>query len=260
MTILASEGYKRPDGLTQYGREEFCRNRFDYRAGQHVVFGGPSQMAGKTTLAFDLLEYVATPELPAYVAVSKPDDKVSTQAGKRLGFRRVSSWPPDRKFNEIEAFGGSKPRGYLIWPPFGDLDLDEARAAQVTGDLLTHTYAGGVKKKHAILVMDDTMVKAKVLGLDGRMVTIIAMAGAMGIGIWIFVQKPTDSGRTSLWGFENAQHLFFAKGGDTRMLQRYVEISGEFGPLVKKVVPTLRAYEFAYLNKFAGHFCIVGAS
>src|ERR1039458_501454 len=108
MTILASEGYKRPDGVTQYGREEFCRNRFDYRAGQHVVFGGPSQMAGKTTLAFDLLEYVATPELPAYVAVSKPDDKVSTQAGKRLGFRRVSSWPPDRKFNEIEAFGGAR--------------------------------------------------------------------------------------------------------------------------------------------------------
>lgn len=259
MSLLATE-HVRSDGVTQFGRQEFAENRFDYRPGQHVVFGGPSQMAGKTTLAFDLLQYVATPELPAYVAVSKPDDKVSTQAGKRLGFRRVSQWPPDRKFSEIEAFGGTKPRGYLIWPEFGDIDRDNEEAARVTGDLLKHTYAGGAKQKHAILVMDDTMVKAKILGLDGRMVTILAMAGAMGIGIWTFVQKPTDSGRTSLWAFENSQHLFFAKGGDTRMLQRYVEISGEFGPSVKKVVPTLRPYEFAYLNKFSGHFCVVGAS
>jgi hypothetical protein len=190
--------------------------------------------------------------------VSKPDDKESAQMGAALGFRRVDNWPPTRKIKEIGK--ENHPRGYLIWPRFGDIHNDSENAARVTGDLLAHTYAGGVKHRHAILVMDDTMVKAKVLGLDGDMVTILAMAGAMGIGLWVFVQKPTDSGRTTLWAYENSTHLFFCKGGDARMLQRYVEIAGDKGSTIKRVLPTLEPYQFIYMHKYNDWMCIVDAN
>jgi len=253
-----SGAFRRPDGIWEFSRQEFGEFRFDYNPGEHVVFGGPSTR-GKTRLAFDLLEYVVTPDLPAMVAVSKPDDKESATQGARLGFRRVAEWPPPPKIGDL--FDG-KPPGYLVWPPMGDINTDIPRCAKVTRDLMQHTYAGGVKKKHAILVMDDTMVKAKVMGLDGQMVTILAMAGAMGIGLWIFVQKPTDSGRTTLWGYENATHLFLTKGGDERMLKRYMEIAnaGEYAPVLNRVIPTLKEYEFVYLHKYNGHLCIVRAS
>src|ERR1043165_44951 len=121
------------DGITVIRRKTFCAERFPYKPGEHVVFGGPSTR-GKTTMAFDLLEYVATEQTPAYVAVSKPQDPVTAQRGKELDFRRVTNWPPEKKLGEL--LGGKKPSGYLIWPQFGDLDSDMERAAIVTDKLL----------------------------------------------------------------------------------------------------------------------------
>lgn len=259
MSIPAPEltqGYQDDRGLWVFTRTEFGRYRFMYNPGEHVVFGGPSTR-GKTTLAFDLLEYVTTTNLPGLVAVSKPDDKTTLAKGTALGFRRVDEWPPPLKVREM--FDG-KPRGYLVWPKMGNIHTDVTECARITRDLMERTYANGVKHKHAILVMDDTMVKAKVMGLDGDMVTILAMAGAMGIGLWIFVQKPTDSGRTTLWGYENATHLFFTKGGDSRMLARYVEIAGDQGQLVRNIVPTLKPFQFLYVQKYEGWVCIVDAA
>lgn len=246
---------KRPDGIWVFSRAEFGRYRFEYNDGEHVVFGGPSTR-GKTRLAFNLLEYVARPDCPALIAVSKPDDRETSIQGARLGYRRVDQWPPPPKVKELID---GKPSGYLIWPAMGNINTDIPRTAKLTRELMEHTYSGGVKQRHAILVMDDTMVKAKVLGLDGNMVTILAMAGAMGIGLWIFVQKPTDSGRTTLWGYENATHLFLTKGGDQRMLKRYMEIAnaGEYGRMLERIIPTLDEYQFVYLHKYNGHICIV---
>lgn len=248
-------------GLTVIPREIFARNYFHYKGGEHVVFGGPSKH-GKTELAFDLLSVVATPELPAYVAVSKPTDKVTSVRGKELGFRFVSDWPPQKKFNEYQMFGGKKPRGYIIWPHFGDINSDFGNAAAITARLMADRYTASARHKKnsaGILVMDDTMVKAKVMGLDNQMVTILAMAGAMEIGLWVFVQKPTDSGRTPLWAYENGDHYFFGKGGDQRMLFRYMQVgsAGEKAQTVVEVVPQLKKYQFLYLHE--SEICIVDA-
>lgn len=246
---------QRDDGVWIFPRQQFFSERFAYEDGQHVLFGGPSTR-GKTECAFDGIQYVARPDCPALVAVSKPTDKTSLQRGAELGFRRVDEWPPRRRVSEIM---GDKPRGYLIWPHLGDINSDVAKCAKITRDLLMHTYANGAKNQHAILVMDDTMVKAKILGLDGEMVTILAMAGAMGVGLWIFIQKPTDSGRTTLWGYENCTHLFLTKGGDSKMLARYMEVAGEYGPQVKRIIPTLEPFQFLYMHKYEGWICIVDA-
>jgi len=261
MTITANvpQAYQRDDGIWVFPRTEFCETRFHYNAGEHVVFGGPSGR-GKTELAFDLLSAVATPELPAYVCVSKPTDKVTRERGQEMEFRFVSDWPVPKKVSEM---WNGHPRGYVIWPHFGDISTDMDRAAAITARLMADRYsasARGEKRSAGILMMDDTMVKAKIMNLDKQMVTILAMAKAMKVGLWVFVQKPTDSGRTTLWAYENGDHFFLAKGGDERMLKRYVEIAGERGPIVKSVVPTLEMYQFLYINPTKGHVCVVDAS
>lgn len=256
--ISDQDSYRRKDGMTVVARTPFARDYFDYKPGEHVVFGGPSTR-GKTSLAFDLMEYVATADFPAYVAVSKPQDPVTQRRGPALGFRRVDEWPPPPRIQEL--MGGEKPRGYLVWSKFGDLNVDMERCAAITHRLLMERYAHGASRRNkgGILVMDDTMIKAKIMGQDSSMVTILAMGGAMKLGLWIFVQKPTDSGRTTLWGYEQATHLFFTKGGDDRMLRRYAEIIGEQGSLAKRVIPTLQPFQFLYVHKVEEFMCIVDA-
>lgn len=234
-------------------RHDFAREYFDYKPGEHVVFGGPTQK-GKTTLAFDLLDPICTPDFPAYIAVSKPDDKVTRMRGHQMDLRFTTDWPAPVKLKE---WYDGKPRGYVVWPQFGDIETDIPRSARVTSKLMADRYAKGAKGKRGILVMDDTMVKAKILGLDGQMTTIIAMGGAMGLGIWVFVQKPTDTGKTPLWAYDNAEHIFLTKGGDHRMLLRYSEIAGIDGTRVRQIIPTLGEYQFLYIHKSQDYLCIV---
>jgi hypothetical protein len=236
-----------------FGRHEFASRRFTYEPGQHVLFAGPTQMAGKTTLAFQLLEYTATPEMPAYVAVSKPDDKVTREEGTRLHYRFVETWPVERKVSEL---WDGKPPGYVIWPKFGDIDTDAERAAQVTGALLRDRYAAGVRKQPGILVCDDTVVKSKLLGLDRYMTTHLAMAGAMKLGGWYFVQKPTDSGQTSVWAMGNCAHVFMSRDKDRRNRIRYDEIGGFDRNQVGEITNSLKPYQFLYVNN-KGEMCIV---
>jgi hypothetical protein len=239
-----------------FGRQEFASQRFHYRAGQHVVFAGPTQRAGKTTLCFQLLEYVATPECPAYIAVSKPRDPVTLREGKRLGYRFVDNWPVEAKLGEIGPWG-EKPAGYIIWPKFGDMDNDVTRAAQITGKLLRDRYAQGVKGRKGILVCDDTVVKSKLLGLDREMTTHIAMAGAMDLGGWYFVQKPTDSGRASIWAYGNSEHIFISNDPDKRNRIRYDEIGGFPSHQVDAISQRLGPFQFLYLQRTGGRMCIV---
>jgi hypothetical protein len=236
------------------GREEFARSYFWYKAGEHVVFAGPTQMAGKTTLAFKLLEYTATPDCPAYVAVSKPRDPVTERESKRLGYRFVKTWPVEAKVQE--AWQG-KPSGYVIWPDFGDIDADVDKAASVTASLLRDRYKMGIKGKKGILVCDDTVVKSKLLGLDKYMTTHLAMAGAMNVGGWYFVQKPTDSGRAAVWAYGNSEHVFISRDGDRRNRIRYDEIGGFDPHQVEQISLKLKPYQFLYLKRSGANICIV---
>lgn len=256
------DSYPRGDGVVHIARRPFARDYFAYKPGGHVVFGGASQH-GKTTMAMDLAEYIATPDFPFYLAQSKPRDPVTERRSKELGFRTVNEWPPPTKLQEMSLFGGQKPRGYVVKIAFGDLRTDMQRSAEVTSKLIMERYASGASRKNSggVLMMDDTMVKAKIQGLDNQMVTILAMAGAMDIGLWTFVQKPTDSGRTTLWAYEQSDQMFITSGGDERMLKRYSEIiGGNDGKIAMKVIPSLKEYEFLYVDKPNRYMCVVGAS
>jgi hypothetical protein len=249
-----SRAYQRDDGVWVIPRDEFSRYRWHYRDGQHVVFAGPTQN-GKTKLAFALLEYTATPELPAYVAVSKPTDKVTSEEGKRLGYRRVSTFPFQRKFSELPKEG--RPSGYLVWPEMGDPETAIPNASDVTAKLIRGVYADGARKKHCILVLDDTVTKSKVLGLDSQMVMVLTMSGAMGIGGWFFVQKPTGAGNAALWSFSQSDHVFIARDPDKRNRERYTEIGGFDSKEVERITQTMKRFQFLYLEREHRYMCIV---
>jgi hypothetical protein len=255
MTVVTeTTAYERDDGLLVVSRTEFARDRFDYKPGQHVVFGGPTQRAGKTTLAFDLLEYVATPLLPAYVAISKPTDKVTFKRGKDLEFRVTGAWPPTPK---IKDYMGEKPKGYLIYPEMRDPNTAFYNAAALTQTLINHVYADGAKGKKCILVLDDTVTKSKVLMLDREMVMILTMSGAMGVGGWFFVQKPSDAGKTALWSYPNCEHLFLSKDPVKKNRDYYNEIGGFDGTRVGHATNQLKPFQFLYLERTHGYMCVV---
>jgi hypothetical protein len=260
--IDTSRAYQRSDVLDANGnpiwvfpREEFAQERWVYKPGQHVVFAGPTQRAGKTTLAFKLLEYSATSEVPAYVAVSKPTDKVTTTEGARLGYRRVPDYPFPPRFKELLKEG--KPNGYLIWPDMTDPSTAMQNAHAVTSRLIDGVYAAGAKKKKCILFLQDTVTKSKVLGLDGKMVMIITMSGAMGVGGWFEVQKPSDAGKTALWSYPNAEHVFISKDPVKKDRVYYDDIGGFDSGVVSNASLSLKPFQFLYLERSHGYMCIV---
>lgn len=247
---------KRPDGLWLFSRREFCETRFSYRAGEHVVFGGPSQR-GKTSLGFDLIEHICTPDFPVYVAVSKPDDKVTRVRSEELGLRRVKEWPPP---NGIKELFSSKPNGYVIWPEFGDIETDAETTGQVLGNLLADRYSAGAKGKgRGILMLHDTWTKARIQRLDRKMMTISAMAGAMGLGGWTEVQKPQGAGETVRMSYTNCTHAFIGTDRVKSNQIYYNDIGGFEGKFVQNTVASLQMYQFLYLNSDAGYACIVDA-
>jgi len=248
-----SGAYQRSDRIWVFPRKEFCQERFSYKAGQHVVFAGPTQN-GKTSLAFDLLEECATVDVPALVVVSKPTDPVTSKRGRELGYRRVEDWPPKTTLKEMRD---GKPRGYLLWPKFGDMESDVANASEVTSRFLSYTYANGARNKKAIIILDDTYLKARVLGLDRQMTTIHAMAGAMGIGAWTFIQKPTGAGETMLIAYGSSDHLFLFNEPDKKYRERYGEIGGIDPKLVERTVMSLDEYQALYIRRAGRHMCIV---
>jgi hypothetical protein len=240
-------------------RHVFAERYFHYTPGQHVVFGGPTRR-GKTQLAFDLLEYCATPDCPAYVAVSKPSDEVTSYYAERNHWRIVRDWPPNKRVRDYFA---DKPSGYVIWPQFGDMYNDVQNCSEITARLLADRYAAGAKPKDkrekGILVIDDTMTKSKLMGLDGEMVTILAMAGAMGLGEWVFVQKATDSGQTVNWSYSQSEHVFLFSDPDGRSRDRYGEIGGVDPVYVDEVLQALQPKQALYICRSGPVLAVIDA-
>lgn len=249
--------YQRNDGVWVFCREEYCTERWTYKPGQHVVFAGPTQN-GKSKLAFQLLEYTATPEIPVHVAVSKPKDKVTTEEGARLGYRRSPGYPYPPKVKEV-LFKDQRPSGFLMWPDMADPETAMVNASRETKKLIHGVYAEGAKGKRCILYLQDTVTKSKILNLDKDMVMVLTMSGAMGIGGWFEVQKPTGAGNTALWSFSQSDHLFIARDPDKRNRERYTEIGGFDTKEVERIVASLKKYQFLYLEREHRYMCIIDA-
>lgn len=239
-----------------YPRHYFARYCFDYTPGEHVVFGGPTQISGKTQLAFDLLEFTATPDDPAFVAVSKPKDPVTSYYAKQYDWRVVRQWPPPKQFKE---FFGHKYSGYVVWPKFGDLDRDASNAQDILGRMMRDLYAqaAGKKPKHGIVVMDDTRDKEKVIGLKMEMTQYLAMSGAMGLGEWCFVQKGSQQGDTMQMAYPNAAHCFLFYDPTVRGREYYGDIGGVDPDYLDMVLRKLKKRQALYIKRSGPELAII---
>jgi hypothetical protein len=239
-------------------RPVFAERHFDYTPGDHVVFGGPTQISGKTQLAYDLLGSVATPECPVFVAVSKPKDPVTTHYAALYGWRVVREWPTPKHVSEV--FGNKKYSGYVIWPKFGDLYADRGKVQAVLGELIAERYGASArskKAKHGILMMDDTRDKEKVVGLRYEMTTVLSMAGAMGLGQWSFVQKPSQAGDTALMSYSAAKHWFLFRESTASAREYYGQIGGVDPHYIEHVLEHLGPRQAFYICRNGPTMAIV---
>jgi hypothetical protein len=238
-------------------RQEFGARYFDYSPGDHVVFGGPTQISGKTQLAYDLLGFVATEECPVYVGVSKPKDPVTSHYAKLYDWRIVDEWPAPPHVKQVF---GHKYTGYVVWPHFGDLYKDRARVGEVLGALIAERYGASARSRkavHGILMMDDTRDKEKVAGLKYEMTTVLTMAGAMGLGQWSFVQKPSQAGDTALMSYSAAKHWFLFHESTASAREYYGNIGGVDPNYIEYVIERLGPRQAFYICRNGPTMCIV---
>lgn len=222
--------------IAEYGREEFIKERFVYRNGEHLLSSGPTG-AGKTSLHFDLLHEVATPKLPAVFFYMKPRDKTLDEGGKLLKAKQIPNWPPS--FWQTHVM---KPRAYLLRPPTTfNPDVDEIRQYHVFRRAMLHCY-----RKGNFIVDADELYYLMDLGLQREAIAMWSRARAMGTGFWGGVQKPSH---IPLWGYNNSEHLLLNNDPDMRNIRKYGEFGGINPGLIEEIVPSLPDYWNLYLRR-----------
>lgn len=225
-------------------RAEFIDERFRYRPGEHVSFIGPTG-SGKTHLAYQLLDSVASPQLPAVVLVIKPRDATADKWNKKLGFKRVRHWPP------APPLMGAKPRGWTLWPRHTfDPDADEALLHSQMRRAILDSY----KKGDRILLADEAYSLSEELHLKKELITVWSKGRSMGCGLWAATQKPTH---VPLWLYNQAEHLFLANDPDKRSRDRFSEIGGIDPDLVRDAVQQLGKHQWLYIRRDGPAVCVV---
>lgn len=230
------------------GREEFLRDKFDYRAGQHVTLLGPTG-CGKTTFGYQLLDKAATAKMPAIVLVMKPRDETVTKWDKVMKSRRVRTWPP-----LPSLWKPRKPRAFTLWPKHTfDPDVDDPRMFRE----FRKAILGAYKRGSRILFCDETYSLTHELGLSKPLVTVWSKGRSMKTGLWAASQKPTH---IPLWAYSMAQHLFLYYDPDKRARERFGEIGGIDPKAVAEVVAALGPHQCLYIRRSPLAWCIVDAS
>lgn len=241
---------KQPLPVARFTREEFIATRFDYKSGQHVSLLG-STGNGKTTLAFQLLDAVATEKVPAIVLGMKPKDATLDKFRKTTGFRKVRTWPPP-----MSLWQPTKPRGYILWPrTTHNPDVDEAHHANEFHRCILDSY----KRGNRILFADEAYSLDDELGLGRDLITVWTKGRSMGCGLWAATQKPTH---VPLWMYSQASHLFLSYDNDKRARDRYRDISGSPDPaVIERALWSLGEFEWLYVrpNGRRTQMCIVEA-
>ena len=228
-------------------RREFLVDYWHYTAGQQVAFVAPSQ-DGKTTLAFQMLMYTATPELPVLAFVMKPRDATPAAWGRHLGLTIVGEWdngPPPRRWNQPE------PIGWMLWPPHTFIvAVDNANIERQFRAGLQWAYARG----DIIVFADEVYGMVAELDLTDELIALWSRGSGMGAGLWSATQRPSGSQGKGVPGFmySNAQHLLLSRDPDKRSRERYGEIGGVDPRLIEAIVLSLKRHEFLWINKGDG--------
>jgi hypothetical protein len=249
--------------IYRFQRDEFLEDYWDYGSSgdaEHATFCGMNR-SGKTTLAFELLgrstrmdpEMGSDESRIAVALVMKPQDRTPEQWGKKLGYKRIDTWPPPvtgvrRKYNI-----GKQPPGYLVWPKLGDLRTDNVKLRKLFYKVLAESYAQAGSKKHAqerIIFADEVIGLQRISNADypikSALDDLYERGAGMGIGLWAALQKPFNAPTNA---YENSIHLFIWRSNDKRNRKRYEEIGGIDADALDGIVSTLNGRDCLYINR-----------
>jgi energy-coupling factor transporter ATP-binding protein EcfA2 len=234
--------------IARFDRVTFVTEVFGphYEAGQHVAIMGPTG-SGKTTVAYELLSEVATPDLPAIVLVMKPRDPVVKDFSKTTGFRTTQRWPPiiNRAYNEKGGGLGKRQRGWVFWPRHSlrDIRRDDAMLAREFRKVLDESYRKGTR----IVFADEIVGLSKELNLEPELNAIWMRGKSMGCGMWAATQRPFHA---PLNMYSQSEHLIIFRDPDKRSVDRFKEIGGVEPEFVETAVRRLKKHEFLYIGRF----------
>ena len=248
--------------------ETFRTRHFDYRDGHHVGVFGPTNISGKSTLSFALLESVKRfdPDINVTTLVMKHRDRVVAHWTKRLGFRETPSWPPEKKFSELKPFGSSPP-GYTLWPPqtLSDVEGDNKRLATEFSKAITYNR----KNTPSITFADELYgLLAELSGIKDTpslrplLTAVVTRDSIAGHGLWYASQKPSGTQGISVPGFffNSAEHMFLSKDGEERNRKRYGEIACGIDPgEIERETLKLDPFSWLYIRRSGPEWAVVDA-
>ena len=246
------EEMQTPVEVVRIDRDEFIDEIFvpnyDPEEG-HIAFIGPTR-CGKTTLAYQLLDRVATPDLPAYVLVMKPKDDVVVDWSKLSGFKKTETWPPvwQRGWSKKSGGLGKKRRGWVFWPrhSLSDIKRDNKMLSVQFRRILNECY----RKGQRIVFADEIVGLSKELNLEEELNAIWTRGGAMRCALWAASQRPFHA---PLAMYSQSEHLFLFNDPDKRDRDRFRDISGGIDPdLIDTTVINLKKHECLYIGKTMG--------
>jgi len=237
--------------VSRLSRTDFVEEVFvpHYEPGQHVAIMGPTR-SGKTTIAYELLDKIASPDLQAFVLVMKPRDQVVMDWSKLAGFRKTQTWPPvfQRAVRKKGGGVGKRQRGWVFWPRHSlrDIRQDNLHLTREFRKILVECY----RKGNRIVFADEVVGLSKELHLDDELEAIWSRGGSMECGLWAATQRPFHA---PLLMYGSSAHLLIFKDGDKRSLERYRDIGGldeQTNAMIPDLIGRLKKHEFLYIGRY----------
>lgn len=206
---------------------------------------GPTQLAGKTVLNWQLLRAVPEYQKLKKIAVClKPRDRAMSKYTEEFGFREVEDWPPRTKFSDLL---GPKPAGYTVWPHHSfNVDADDAHLKDVIGRTIMSNYKDG----DCILMLDEVYGLLE-LNLQKELLAVVTRGAGMGAGAWMASQKGSGTQGKAMPGFllNNPRYYFLAHESEKNARQKYTDLAGDFDSAwIENITLNLPRYWFLYLD------------
>lgn len=239
-----------------YDLETFRGRHFDYKPGHHVAVFGPTQIAGKSTLSFALLQQVVQwyPEIHPVTLAMKHKDRVIAGWTKRLGFQETPSWPPRRKLSQWN------PPGYTLWPrqSLTDVEADNALLEREFKRAITWNRGHTPSITHA----NELYGLIAELNMRQLLTAVVTRDSIAGHGLWYESQKPSGTQGISIPGFffSSAEHMFLSKDGEQRNRIRYGEIACGIDPAeIERETLRLQPFSWLYIRRSGPQWAVVDA-
>lgn len=251
--------------------ETFRTRKFDYRAGHHLAVFGPTQISGKSTLSFALLEAVLKyqPEINVTTLCMKHKDRVIAHWTERLGFREIPSFPPAPT---LKGMFGDKPAGHTLWPhqsltdPVADNELLQREFVKAIVHNRAHTpsitHANELYGLLAELSARKDREGRPLIPMRQLLTAVITRDSIAGHGLWYESQKPSGTQGISIPGFffNSAEHMFLARDGEERNRKRYGEIACGIDPAsIERETMRLDKNSWLYLRRSGPEWAVIDA-